>query len=130
MSTIEKMPIWLRYLIAIPFGILISTLVGIIFSISNLIYSDPDSIWNLITSFIFKNGVNFICFFYGINVMLPKHKFIFTITLSIIFGIIYSIIQGMNIITSSLTIEYIFAFIEVILSLVISCYFSFKNKFD
>lgn len=127
---IEKMPNWLRYILSIPFGIICVIFVGTIIYISNLIFSDPNSIWTIISNFIFANGLNVIIFFYGFNLMLPDKKFTITLVLSIIIGITYSILQGISIGLNIISFEYILAYIIFITSLILSCYLSYKNMID
>lgn len=128
MDFITKLPNWTRYILSIPFGILISFFISIIIFISNLIYADPNSLWTTLLNFIFTNGISIIAFFYGLNIMLPKHKFAITLFISIILGIGYSILQGISIMNGIMTFEYIIAFIIFIFSSILSCYLSFKYK--
>ncbi len=128
MELIDKMPNWLRYILAIPFGIICVIGMAFFISISNYLYSSDN--WQNIVNFIYKNGINVIIFFYALNTMLPKFKFQITLALSIIFCILYSIVQGMSIMAGTMSIEYIVAFIEFIIFLIISCYYSYKKKFD
>ena len=127
---ISKMPNWLRYLLAIPFGILLVIFMAIVIQISNSFFGDSDSLWNVLTTFLYRNGINVIVFFYGINVMLPSHKFIITLIISIIFGVIYTFIEGMAFMIGNISFEYILAYIEIIICLIVSCYYSFNKKFE
>lgn len=127
---LNKIPDWLRYILAIPFGILAVLFICLIIFISQLLYADPNSLWTIISNFIFANGINVIVFFYGLNIMLPKKKFMITLTISIIVGILYSILQGMSIVMNILTWEYIIAYILFMTCIVISCYMSYKGKFE
>jgi len=127
---ITKWPNWLRYTLAIPFGIALVIIFGLIIGISNLLYLDPNSSMNYIINFAYANGINIIIFFWAINSMLPKYRFQITLTISILFGIFYCIVEGMSIITNNISLEYIIAFIEIIVCLIISCYMSFKKKFN
>lgn len=127
---INNIPNWLRYILAIPYGILLVLFVFIILQISNSLYADSDSFWSLLLTFLFRNGINLIIFFYGLNVMLPNYKFKITLILSIAFGIFYTFIGGMAYVTDNITIEYILADIEVISCLILSCYFSFTQKLN
>lgn len=127
---INKMPNWLRYVLAIPFGIILVILIGIVILISNSIYSDIDSLWFQLITFLYKNGINVIVFFWGVNSMLPAHRFTITLIISIIFGIIYTFIEGMAFMVGNISLEYILAYIEIIICLIISCYYSFNKKFE
>ncbi len=127
---IEKIPNWLRYILAIPFGIIMVLFIALITLITQLLYADPNSLWITIISFIFANGINVIVFFYGLNIMLPKKKFVVTLVISIIVGILYSISQGMLIVMDTITWEYIIAYILFMTCMGISCYMSYKGKFE
>jgi hypothetical protein len=127
---IEKIPSWLRYILAIPFGIIMVLFIALITLITQLLYADPNSLWITIISFIFANGINVIVFFYGLNIMLPKKKFVITLAISIIVGILYSISQGMSIVMNTITWEYIIAYILFMTCMGISCYMSYKGKFE
>ena len=126
----DRLPNWLRYILAIPYGIVLVIFVGFIIYISNLFFSDSNSLYTYIITFVYRNGINVIILFYGINNMLPNYKFKITLIISIIIGMIYSILQGMSIILGNLSIEYIIAYIELIFALILSCYFSFTKKFE
>ena len=126
----DRLPNWLRYVLAIPYGIVLVVFVGFIIYISNLFFSDSDSLYTYIINFIYRNGVNIIILFYGINNMLPNYKFKITLILSIIIGIVYSVFLGMLIMLGDLSIEYIIAYILLIFTLILSCYFSFTEKFE
>lgn len=128
MNTIEKMPNWLRYILAIPFGIICAIFIAVVFVISNWLYSTAN--WTYILNFLYKNGINVIVFFYGVNIMLPNFKFQVTLAISIIVGILYSILEGMSIMENTLTIEFIIAYLEFIICLIVSCYCSFNKKFE
>lgn len=126
----EKIPNWLRYIFALPYGLLISIIGFIIMRFSLLLFADPKSLYFAIISFIFKNGVNILLFFYGLNLMLPNHKFVITIIISIIFGLLYTFLEGMIVIANNISIEYTLAYIEVIISLIISCWLSYNKKYE
>lgn len=126
----EKIPNWLRYLLAIPYGLLLVVISAGILTLSNLLFSDPNSLYFYISSFIFKNGLNIMIFFWGINMMLPNHRFKITLIISIIFGLAYTLLEGIGIAQNNISWIYIIAYIEVIISLIISCYLSFNKKFD
>ena len=126
----EKFPNWAKYMLAIPAGIIAVIVVAFFVQLSNLLVSDPNSLNMNIVTFLYRNGVNAIIFFWTINCILPKHKFLITLIISIGFGIFYSIIEGMYIIQGNISLEYILAFIELIACLIISCYLSFTGKFN
>lgn len=123
---IENMPNWLRYILAVPFGLLAVVFISIILIISNYLYSNEN--WQNIVMFLYKNGINVIVFFVAFNIMMPKYRFQITLTICILLGILYSIVQGMSIMQGTMTTEYIVAYIEFIISLIISCISSFKTK--
>lgn len=125
-----KIPNWARYIIAIPAGLIAVIIVGFFVQFSNLLVSDPNSLNMNIVTFLYRNGVNAIVFFWAINYILPNHKFLITLIISIGFGIFYSIIEGMAIMQKTISLEYILAFIEFIACLIISCYLSFTSKFN
>lgn len=128
---LDKIPNWLRYILAIPFGIISVIFFSFIISLSTLLYSDVDSLWFKLCSFIYSNGINIIIFFYTFNYILPKYNFKITLAFTIIIGILYSILQGVSFAANTFTLEYIIAFILVIISLIISCvmtYNQFKEK--
>lgn len=127
---INKIPSWLRYILAIPFGLLLAFLIGVVVLISNSIYSDIDSLWFQLITFLYKNGINVIVFFFGVNSMLPAHRFTITLIISIIFGIIYTFIEGMAFMVGNISLEYVLAYIEIIICLIVSCYYSFNKKFE
>ena len=126
----EKIPNWARYILAIPAGLIAVIIVGFFVQFSNLLVSDPNSLNMNIVTFLYRNGVNTIVFFWTINYILPSHKFLITLIISIGFGIFYSIIEGMAIMQEMISLEYILAFIELIACLIISCYLSFTSKFN
>lgn len=128
---LDKIPNWLRYILAVPFGIISVIFFSLIISLSTSLYSDVNSLWFKLCAFIYSNGINIIIFFYTFNCMLPKYNFKITLTFTIIIGILYSILQGISFATNTLTLEYLIAFILVIISLIISCiivYNQFKEE--
>ena len=126
----NNLPNWLRYILAIPCGIIFTLIVVFFILLSANLFSDPNSIYNIFINFILANLVSVMLFFWGINMMLPKHKFVITLTISIIFGITYSILQGLHIAHYGISIEYTIGYICFLIGLIISCIFSFKNKFE
>lgn len=80
----EKIPNWLRYILAIPFGIVVNIAFYWIVYYSNLFFSHPESLYMLIIDFIYVNFINVFVIIGAMNSMLPKHQYKFTITLSII----------------------------------------------
>jgi len=127
-DSFKNIPNWLRYILAIPFGILFMLTVGAIIWISNLLYNSPSSLWTTISNFIFANGINVIVFSYGMNLMLPKHQFKITLTLCTILGILYSMLMGASCISNNLTTEYIIAFLLFVCSLITSSVSSYKSS--
>ena len=126
----EKIPIWLRYILSVPYGIALTILFYLLMRFSLLLYADQNSLYFYFTTFIFRNGINILILFYGINSMLPNHKFKITLILSILSGGAYTILEIIGIMQGNISIEYIIAYVEVVSCLIISCILSCKNKFE
>lgn len=126
----EKIPNWLRYVLAVPYGLILVIISAFIIYFSNIMFADPDSLYFYLSNFIFRNGINVIIFFWGLNTALPNYRFKVTLVISIIFGLAYTLLQGISIARNTINLEYIIAYIEVIICLITSCYLSFNKKFD
>ncbi len=124
------MPNWLRYVLAVPYGLILVIVFAFIIYFSNIMFADPNSLYFYLSNFIFRNGINIIIFFWGLNTVLPNYRFKITLVISIIFGLAYTLLQGISIVRNTINLEYIIAHIEVIICLIISCYLNFNKKFD
>ena len=82
----EKVPNWLRYIIAIPGGILGSILAYCIVNFSNLWIASPDSLMIKLWAWVYGNGVGILIALYFMDLILPKYKVQFNITLSLLYG--------------------------------------------
>ena len=127
---LNKIPNWLRYILAIPFS-LIAVIVGYyIFYWSNLWVASPDSLMMIFFNFIYKNGLNVFVLIGTLNYILPKHQIKFTLTISIIFCAIGFIGLGMVLLVGEITLPYIIGFITTLISFIISCIFTFKEYYN
>ena len=82
----EKIPNWLRYIIAIPGGILGMIVVYFIGYFSNLWVASPDSLMMKFFAWLYGNGIGIIVGLYCMDLILPKYKIQFNITLSLLYG--------------------------------------------
>ena len=127
MSFVEKMPSWLRYIIAIPIGIICLYLVYYVGYFSNLFIASPDSPIIKIYVFLYSNGINVLVMTTVMNFILPKHKFSFTLILAIIFCSLGMIGVGMNIVTGTLTVKNAIGLLLTILAFIYACYNAFEQ---
>lgn len=128
MSMIDKFPNWLRYILAIPFGILCLYIVYYMGYFSSRFIASPDSWLMIIYNFLYANGINVLVMMAGMNYMLPKYQFGFTLTVSLIFCSIGMIGLGMSIITKTVTVPYIIGLILTFIAFIYSCYVSFEDE--
>lgn len=131
---LNKLPNWLRYIVAIPIGIISLVVFYYIGYFSNLYIASPDSIYIKIYNFLYNNGINVIIMISVMNYVLPKYQFQFTLILSILFcGIAFTGL-GMNILMQNITTFYIIGFLLTIISFIFCCYYTYKeytmNKID
>lgn len=84
----NKIPNWLRYILAIPAGIVVAVAGSILTYISNRYVSDPNS-WNMVFIRFVEPNIGMPMFFIvGVYVMLPNHKKVISGTISIILALI------------------------------------------
>lgn len=84
----NKIPNWLRYILAIPAGVALAVVGSILTYISNRYVSDPNS-WNMVfIRFVEPNIGMPMTFIVGVYVMLPNHKKVISGTISIILALI------------------------------------------
>ena len=123
----EKIPNWLRYILAIPFGILSLFVVYYIGYFSNLYVASPDSIMMAVYDFTYSNFFNVIVMIYSMNYMLPKHQFKFTLVISILFCALGFVGLGMNILLGDITFIFILGFILNFVAFIICCVTTFNQ---
>lgn len=121
----EKIPNWLRYILAIPYGIVINILVYWAYYYSNLFFSHPESMYMLLIDYLYVNCVQIFVFFTCMCQMLPKHQFKFTITISILYCSVCIFALGFAFATQTLEYNWTdwLAVIISITSFVYSCYY-------
>jgi hypothetical protein len=129
-ESIERLPDWARYVLAIPFGILCVLAVDLLFYISQDLFFSKESDLIKLFNFIVKNGLNFMILFVGINWMLPRYRFIITLIISLITFLINAILIGIEMANYTLSLDFCFAWIVTTICLAISCYYSFKSEKD
>ena len=84
----NKIPNWLRYILAIPAGIALAVVGSILTYISNRYVSDPNS-WNMVFIRFVEPNIGMPMFFIvGVYVMLPNHKKVISGSISIILALI------------------------------------------
>ncbi len=126
---LDKMPNWLRYILAIPIALIAVILGYYIFYWSNLWVASPDSLMIIFCTFIYQNGLNVFVLIATMNYILPKHQIKFTLTISIIYCAIGFVGLGMVLLMGEITIPYIVGFITTLISFIISCVFTFKEYY-
>lgn len=127
---IDKVPNWLRYILAIPFGLIAVILGYYIFYWSNLWVASPDSLMMKFCTFIYQNGLNVFVLFGVINYILPKHQIKFVISISIIFCSLAFVGLGMVLLMGEITLSYIVSFATTLISFILSCIFTFKEYYS
>ncbi len=128
MEFINKIPNFVRYIVAIPFGILCLIVGYYIGYFSQLYIASPDSLAIKIYNFLYQNGINVLVMIGGMNLILPKHRFKFTLIISVIFGFIGITGLGINIAYNNITISYIVGLILTILAFIYACYSTFNDE--
>jgi hypothetical protein len=123
----EKIPNWLRYTLAIPFGIVCSILGYYIIWFSNVLYASPDSLYMFLIDYLYNNCFNAVVLIYSMNYMLPKHQFKFTLVVSIIFCGLGFVGLGMSIIMQNITTSYIIGLILTFIAFIGSCCYTFNE---
>lgn len=126
----NNLPNWLRYILAVPCGIICTLFTTFIVQLSLNLYSEPDSLYYIFVSFVFANFASVIVFFYGMNIMLPKYQFVITLAISIVAGILFSIFLGIYIAYYRTFTVDIIGYIIYMIALVVSCVYSYKNKMN
>lgn len=123
---VDKIPNWLRYILAIPVGLISIFLFYYIGHFSTRFVASEDSIAMWLFYFLYQNGINVIIMVTAMNYVLPKYQFKFTIVVSIIFCSLGMIGLGINIMTNSITIKYIIGLILTFGSFIYVCYHTYK----
>ena len=126
----EKLPNWLRYILAVPFGIFCCIIGYYIFWFSNAFYASPDSLYMTLIKYIYTNFFNVIVMIHSINYMLPKHHFKFTLVISIIFCGFGFFGLGISFLTQSITLSSIIGFLLTFVAFVGCCYHTFYKYVD
>lgn len=126
----KKLPNWLRYTLAIPFGLICSILGYYIVWFSNVLYASPDSLYMVLIDYMYNNCFNAIVLIYSMNCMLPKHQFKFTLVVSIIFCGLGFIGLGMSFLMQSITTSYIIGLILTFIAFIGSCCHTFYEYAD
>ena len=128
-EVIEKIPNWLRYILAIPFGIICSILIYYVGYFSNLWIASPDSLMIKFYDYIYSNVINILIFMITMSYMLPKHQFKFVLTISIIFCSLSLIVIGMAIVMNTITLQDLIGMILSIVASIWSCFYIY-NEFS
>ena len=128
MEFVEKMPNWLRYIIAVPTGILTLVIFYYIGYFSNLYIASPDSLFMIIYSFLYNNGINVFEMIETMKFVLPRHQFKFTLIISIIFCSLGMIGLGMSFITNNITLSYIIGLVLTFVCFIVECCHTYKTN--
>lgn len=128
-SFIEKLPNWLRYIIAIPISIIGTMIVLFFINFSNMLFSDTNSLWYFIINFAVANFISVLVFFFCLNYILPKYEFTFTLVISILICFLITFLLVSTIITNALNFKDIIGLLLSIASCIISCILSKKGTF-
>lgn len=123
----NKMPNWLRYVLAIPFGFICYLIGYYLFYFSWCWFASPDSIAVIIYNFAYVNCVGIVIFLYTMSLMLPKHQFAFSLILSIIYGALNFIGLGFYFFAESITLSLIIEIVLTTLTLVLDCIYIHKE---
>ncbi len=123
----NRFPNWLRYILAIPFGILCLYIGYYVGYFSNLYIASPDSWCVVVFNFVYNNGINVMVMISTMNWMLPKHQFKFTLVISIILCGLGLVGLGMSILMRSITIPYIVGLITTIICFIGMCCYTYKE---
>lgn len=124
----EKIPNWLRYILAIPFGIVCLVIGYYIGYIGNRWVASPDSLMMITYNFLYANGINVIMMMYGMNTMLPKYKFRFTLVVSIILFCLGIISLRLTIFMNTITVKYVIGLFLTFLAIIFSCYYTYQQE--
>lgn len=129
-SLLEKIPNWVRYVLAIPFGLVCWFVGYYIGYFSNLYVASPDSWAMKIYIFLYNNGINVLVMLGTMNYMLPKYHFQFTLVISIILSSIIMIGLGMSILVQNITISYILGIMLFFSCIAYCCYCAYKEHIN
>lgn len=129
-SFIEKLPNWLRYIIAIPISIIGTIIVLFFINFSSILFSDTNSLWYFIITFVSANFLSILVFFFCLNYTLPKYEFTFTLIISILICCLIMFLLILTILTNTLNLKYIIGLLLSVISCIISCIFSKKGSFN
>lgn len=122
----ERIPNWLRYILAIPYGIVSYLIIYYIGYFSNLWIASPDSLMIRFYCYIYTNVIGTFIFMYAMISMLPKHQFKFAVVVSIILCALAFVGIGMSIMIGNVTYSDIIAIFLWVGSFIYSCYYIFK----
>ena len=120
---IEKLPNWLRYILAIPFGILAYIVISFIILLGQSLFNDANSIWLTLISFIISNGISIIIFLNAVYFMVPNNKYKFTLVLAIFIEIFCTILTFNVFTIANITLGTMLAYILFTICLVLSLCF-------
>lgn len=123
----EKIPNWLRYILAIPFGIVANIVIYWIVYYTNLFYSHPESLYMLLIDYLYSNCIQIFIFFGCMNYMLPKHQFKFTVTISIIYCTVCMFALGLSFYELNFNWTDWLAIILTLGAFIYSCYYTFNE---
>lgn len=119
---IEKIPNWIRYIIAIPVAILGVILAGLFLMIFVFGYATPDSLIMQAFPYFYGSFANVFVFCYVLTYILPNYKFEITLGLSCLYvGILVMAIYMLN----TFQMLYFSHSVELLLTIIaciISCY--------
>jgi len=127
---IEKIPNWLRYIIAIPISVIGTIIVLFFINFSNMLFSDTNSLWYFIINFVVANFISVLVFFFCLNYTLPKYEFTFTLIISILICCLIMFLLILTILTNTLNFKYIIGLLQSVISCIISCILSKKGSFN
>lgn len=127
---LEKMPNWLRYILAIPVSALLAYSFEFIFVyiLSPLKDGNIYDLILLLEQYLVVNVGVLLVFFYYLNIILPAYQFQFTCGICILLGSLYCIVLGMSI-TWGFSFNWI-SFILSMLTFIITPYLSYLKVFD
>lgn len=126
-NLLKSIPNWVRYLLAIPFGLACWFIGYYIGYFSNLYVASPNSLAMKVYIFLYNNGINVLVMLGAMNYMLPKYHFQFTLGISILLSSVTMLGLGMSILVQNITISYIFGVILFLGCIVYCCYCAYKE---
>lgn len=129
---IEKIPNWIRYILALPAGIVCLIIFYYIGYFANLYIASPDSWCIKFYTFFYNNGINVLIMMGVMNYILPNYQFKFTLVISVIFFALGFIGLGMNILIQNITVTYILGLVLTVIAFIYCCYCAYdieiRNK--